>query len=92
MLKVWDLNTGTCSQTIVKAHGSAITSFLVWETALLSGGVDGYVKCWKALDAPAPGAVLQVSAFAPLRNQDRVAQAHRYRPSNAFVTATLIPA
>ena len=46
-LKVWDLASGTCTQTINHAHGSAVTKILVWgENYLLTSSLDGFIKCW----------------------------------------------
>jgi WD40 repeat protein len=49
VLKVWDLATGSCVQTISKAHQMAITKVLVFEeTYLLTGSLDGKIKCWSS--------------------------------------------
>ncbi|WIA30476.1 hypothetical protein OEZ86_000560 [Tetradesmus obliquus] len=46
VIKVWDLAQGTCVQTVVRAHDSAITSILRWESYLLTASLDGTIKIW----------------------------------------------
>jgi len=49
VLKVWDLATGGCVQTISKAHHLAIMKILIFEeTFLITGGLDGTIKCWSS--------------------------------------------
>ncbi|CAI0433892.1 unnamed protein product [Linum tenue] len=44
-IKVWDLNTEECIQTL-KAHDGAVTSVICWNTALVSCSLDKKVKFW----------------------------------------------
>ena len=50
-IKVWDLQTGSIKQTLIKAHRNAqypaITQLLIWEGHLLSGSLDGEIKIWE---------------------------------------------
>ena len=49
VLKVWDLATGGCVQTISKAHHLAIMKIVIFEeTFLITGGLDGTIKCWSS--------------------------------------------
>jgi hypothetical protein len=44
--QVWDLGQGQCTQTIKGAHATPIMKLLIWESFLLSGGLDGSIKIW----------------------------------------------
>jgi WD40 repeat protein len=59
-IKVWDLASGSCCQTVNKAHEGAITKLALYgDSALLSGGLDGTVRCW------CPGAAPSVLSEQP---------------------------
>ncbi|CAL1376487.1 unnamed protein product [Linum trigynum] len=44
-IKVWDLNTEECIQTL-KAHDGAVTFVICWNTTLVSCSLDKKVKFW----------------------------------------------
>ncbi len=50
-IKVWDLQSGSIKQTLIKAHRNAqypaITQLLIWEGHLMSGSLDGAVKIFE---------------------------------------------
>eukprot|EP00208_Stichococcus_sp_RCC1054_P002296 CAMPEP_0206138416 /NCGR_PEP_ID=MMETSP1473-20131121/3309_1 /ASSEMBLY_ACC=CAM_ASM_001109 /TAXON_ID=1461547 /ORGANISM="Stichococcus sp, Strain RCC1054" /LENGTH=420 /DNA_ID=CAMNT_0053531851 /DNA_START=427 /DNA_END=1689 /DNA_ORIENTATION=+ len=57
-LKVWDVTSGACVQTLDRAHDNVIMGLVVWQDNLLSCSLDGTIKIWQAVETPAPGAVL----------------------------------
>ena len=59
-LKIWDMGSGACAQTIPKAHPSVVMGCLTWEGHVLSAGLDGAIKIWAPVEgAPSPGKVLE---------------------------------
>lgn len=46
-IKVWDLSTGQCVQTL-EGHTHVVMGLLCWNQFLLSGSLDGTVKVWAA--------------------------------------------
>ena len=74
-LKVWDLASGACAQTIPRAHPSVVMGCLTWEGHVLSAGLDGAIKVWAPVEgAPGPGKVLEPApmySHPPADSRDR---------------------
>ncbi|XXG62361.1 hypothetical protein AAC387_Pa05g0732 [Persea americana] len=49
-LKVWDIRTSQCLQTLTN-HSSAVTSILCWDLFLLSCSLDHSIKVWMLTEA-----------------------------------------
>ncbi|KAK9842089.1 hypothetical protein WJX81_007917 [Elliptochloris bilobata] len=46
-LKVWDMHSGACVQTLPGAHGHVVMGMLQWEGCVLTCALDGTVKVWQ---------------------------------------------
>lgn len=46
-IKVWDLNTGQCLQTL-QGHTNVVMGLLCWNQFLISGSLDGTIRVWAA--------------------------------------------
>ncbi|KAK9805382.1 hypothetical protein WJX73_009214 [Symbiochloris irregularis] len=57
-IKVWDMQSGQCVQTLDKGHGSVVTDMIFWQNHLISASLDSNVRIWAEAEKPAPGAVL----------------------------------
>ncbi|CAL5222644.1 g5039 [Coccomyxa viridis] len=61
-LKVWDMASGQCVQTMQQAHKEPIMGVLQWESHIITCSLDGTIKVWNAIEPASPGAVLDVNA------------------------------
>ncbi|KAK9909034.1 hypothetical protein WJX75_006342 [Coccomyxa subellipsoidea] len=61
VIKIWDMASGQCIQTIQQAHKEPIMRLLPWENVVISCSLDSSVKVWQPVDPPTPGAVMDIS-------------------------------
>ncbi|KAF5829633.1 WD40-repeat-containing domain protein [Dunaliella salina] len=92
---VWDLNTGKVTQSLVNAHEGPIMQLLVYESHMLSAGIDGLIKVWEVLSSPAPGMVLKPEpdfVFDKDKSEDGPRRAKSQRPGILAMAPTSDPA
>ncbi|KAL6748420.1 WD40 repeat-like protein [Haematococcus lacustris] len=56
---VWDLASGKSVQRLPNAHAESVMSMLMFESYLLSAGMDGMLKAWQVMEVPQPGLVIR---------------------------------
>lgn len=60
-IKVWELSSGH-SQTISRAHASAIMAMLPWDAFLISASLDGTIQVRQFMNPPTAGMVVKPEA------------------------------
>ncbi|CAL8461859.1 g1390 [Coccomyxa elongata] len=60
-IKLWDMTSGQCMQTIQQAHREPIMRLLQWENVLISCSLDSSIKVWQPVESPTPGAVIDIA-------------------------------
>lgn len=88
-LKVWDSASGTCTQTLEKAHSGIISSILQYGNNILTGSADGTMKVWELVSPPMPGAVVKPEPIDCFFGDDAGGRGRYRSPTSANAILTM---